>query len=142
MNPVEPFIDTVATELNNLLSAARPGLEASDVDIQTTSPSGRDYTIWTGMFTKHWPGPTGFEQASVTINLNCMLPLKPTEIEDVEVNCHAIAEIFQIGKISRVRRISNGTFLLRQLRSLGIQNILLEKIEWGRNLLMSSEDWR
>jgi hypothetical protein len=142
MNPVDPFIDTVATELNNLLSAARPALEALDVDIQATSPSGRDYTIWMGRFTKQWPGATGFEQASVTINLDCMLPLKPTEIEDVEVGCHTIAEIFQIGKISRVRRTSNGTFLLQQLRSSGIQNILLEKFEWGRNLLMSSEDWR
>jgi|HubBroStandDraft_6_1064221.scaffolds.fasta_scaffold131982_2 hypothetical protein len=105
MNPVEPFIDTVATELNNLLSAATPGLEALDVDIQTTSPSVRDYTIWTGTFIKHWPGPTESEQASVTINLNCMLPLKPTEVEDVEADCHTIAEIFQIGKISRVRAI-------------------------------------
>ena len=131
MNPVEPFIDTVAAELNNLLSAATPGLEALDVDIQTTSPSVRDYTIWTGTFIKHWPGPTESEQASVTINLNCMLPLKPTEVEDVEVDCHTIAEIFQIGKISRVRTISDGKFLLRQLRSLGIENILLEKIEWG-----------
>ena len=41
-----------------------------------------------------------------------------------------------------MRKISDGTFLLRQLRSLGIENILLEKIEWGRNLLMSSEDSR
>jgi hypothetical protein len=48
MNPVDPFIDTEALELNNLLSAARPELEASDVDFQTSSPAGRDYTIWTG----------------------------------------------------------------------------------------------
>ena len=45
MNPVEPLIDTVAIELNSPLSAGRPGLGALDVDIQTTSPSGRDYTI-------------------------------------------------------------------------------------------------
>jgi hypothetical protein len=142
MNPEQPFSDTVAVELNSLLSAARPGLEALDVDIQTTSPAGRDYTIWTGRFTKHWPGPTGFEQASVTIYLNCTEPLEPTEIKDAEVNWETIAEIFQIGKISRVRKTSKGTFLLRQLQSSGIQNILLEKMEWGRNLLMSSEDWR
>ena len=142
MNPEDLFIDTVAAELHNLLSAARPALEALDVDIQTTSPAGQDYTIWTGTFTKLWPGPTGFEQAWVRINLNCMLPLKPTEIKDVEVSYHAMAEIFQIGKISRVRKVSEGTFLLGQLRSAGMQNILLEKIEWDRNLLMSSEDWR
>lgn len=142
MNPEDLLIETVATELNDLLSAARSGLEALDVDIQTTSPAGQDYTIWTGTFTKLWPGPTGFEQAWVRINLSCMLPIKPTEINNVEVSYHAMAEIFQTGKISRVRKISEGTFLLEQLRSAGMQNILLEKIEWGRNLLMSSEDWR
>ena len=141
MNPGEAFVDAVAIELNKLLSAARPSLEALDVDIQTTSPSGRDYTIWTGRFTKYWPGPTQSEQASATINVNCMLPLEPTEMKDVEIDWHTIAEIFQIGKISRVRRTSKGTFLLGQLRSSGLRDILLEKIEWSRNLLMSSEDW-
>jgi hypothetical protein len=93
-------------------------------------------------FTRYWPGPTGFEQACVTIYLSCILPFKPTEIEDVEVSCHTTAEIFQIGKISRVRRASKGTLLLRQLQSSGMKNILLEKMEWGRNVLMSPEDWR
>jgi hypothetical protein len=78
MYPGEPFINTVAVELNNLVSAARPELEALDIDIQKKSPCGRDYTIWTGRFTKCWPGPTGFEQTTVTINLDCMLPLKIT----------------------------------------------------------------
>lgn len=141
MSPVEPFIHIVATELNNLVSAARPELEALNVDIRTTSPGGRDYTIWTGWFTKYWPGPTGFEQATVTIFLNCMVPLKPTELKDIEVDFHTMAEIFQIGKLSRVRRDRKDGFLLEQLRSSGIRNILLEKIEWGRNLLMSSENW-
>jgi hypothetical protein len=135
MNPLEPVVREVATELDNLVSAARPELDALNVDIQTDSPSGRDYTIWTGRFTKHWPSPTGFEQASVTINLECMVPLHPTEIKDVEVSCHATAEIFQIGKSSRVRKDTKDRLLLGQLRSSGIQNILLEKIEWGRNLL-------
>jgi hypothetical protein len=142
MYPVEPFIDTVAVELNNLVSAARPELEALDIDIQTNSPCGRDYTIWTGRLTKCWPGPTGCEQATVTINLDCMLPLKPTEVNDVKLDCCAIAEIFQIGKSSRVRKDSRGSLLLVQLRSSGLQKILLEKIEFGRNLLMSSESWR
>jgi hypothetical protein len=142
MYPGEPFINTVAGELNNLVSAARPELETLDIDIQTNSPCGRDYTIWTGRFTKCWPGPTGFEQASVTISLNCMLPLKRTEIKDVEVDCHTIAEISQVGKSSRVRKDSRGSLLLAQLRSSGLQKILLEKIEWGRDLLMRSESWR
>lgn len=139
MNPVEPFIHTVATELDSLVSAARPELEALNIDIQTDSPDGRDYWIWAGRFTKSWPGPTGFEQASVTINLECMMPLKPTEIKDAEVSCHSIAEIFQIGKSSRVRKDSKDRFFLGQLQSSGIQNILLEKIEWGRNLLMTGD---
>jgi hypothetical protein len=139
MYPVEPFIDTVAAELNNLVSAARPEFEALDIDIQTNSPCGRDYTIWTGRFTKCWPGPTGFEQARVTINLDCMLPLKPTEINDVKLDCYVIAEIFQIGKSSRVRKDSRDSLLLVQLRSSGLQKILLERIEWGRNLLMTGD---
>jgi len=139
MNPAEPFIHTVAAELDSLVSAARTELEALDIDIQTASPSGRDYTIWTGRFTKSWPRPTGFEQASVTINLNCMLPLKATEKKDVEVECHAIAEIFQIGKSPRVRQDSKGKILLAQLRSSGFKNILLEKMEWGRNLLITGD---
>jgi hypothetical protein len=137
MNPVDPFIHTVATELDNLVSAARPELDALNIDIQTDSPSGRDYTIWTGRFTKHWPSSTGFEQMSVTINLECMAPLHPTEIKDVEVICHAIAEIFQIGKSSRVRKDTQDKLLLGQLRSSGIQKLLLEKIAWGRDLMMT-----
>jgi hypothetical protein len=133
------FIDTVATELDSLVLADRPELEALDIDIQTDSPADRDYTIWTGRFTKSWLVPTGFEQASVTIHLTCMLPLKPTEINDLEVECYAIAEIFQIGKSSRVRKDSKGRFVLGQLRSSGIQNILVEKIEWGRNLLLTGD---
>jgi hypothetical protein len=138
-NSMGAFIDTVATELDSLVLAERPELEALDIDIQTDSPAGRDYTIWTGRFTKSWLVPTGFEQASVTISLNCMLPLKLTEIKDVEVDCHTIAEIFQIGKSSRVRKDSMDRFVLGQLRSSGIQNILLEKIEWGRNLLLTGD---
>jgi len=78
----------------------------------------------------------------VTINLDCMLSLKPTEINDVKLDCYAIAEIFQIGKSARVRKDSRGSLLLVQLRSSGLQKILLEKIEFGRSLLMSSEGWR
>lgn len=139
MNRVQPFAVAVAGELNDLVSASRPELEALGVDIQTTSPSGRDYTIWTGRFTKCWPGPTGFEQTMVTVNLECMLPLPPTEITNVEVSFHAIAEIFQVGKASRVRSESNSRFLLAELRSSAFQKSLLEKIEWGRNLLMSGD---
>jgi hypothetical protein len=133
------FIDTVATELDSLVLAEMSELEALDIDIQTDSPAGRDYTRWTGTFTKSWLVPTGFEQAKVTINLTCMLPLKPTEISDLEVECYAIAEIFQIGKSSRVRKDGRDRFVLGQLRSSGIQNILLEKIEWGRNLLLTGD---
>jgi hypothetical protein len=68
-----------------------------------------------------------------------MLPLKLTEIKDVEVDCHTIAEIFQTGKSSRVRKDSMDRFVLGQLLSSGIQNILLEKIEWGRNLLLTGD---
>jgi len=71
-----------------------------------------------------------------------MLSLKPTEINDVKLDCYAIAEIFQIGKSARVRKDSRGSLLLVQLRSSGLQKILLEKIEFGRSLLMSSEGWR
>ena len=78
----------------------------------------------------------------MTINLDCMLSLKPTEINDVKLDCYAIAEIFQIGKSARVRKDSRGSLLLVQLRSSGLQKILLEKIEFGRSLLMSSEGWR
>ena len=133
------FIDTVGTELDSLVLAERSELEALDIDIQTDCPAGRDHTIWMGRFTKSWLVPTGFEQANVTINLNCMLPLKPTETKDVEVGCHTIAEIFQIGKSSRVRKDSMDRFVLGQLRSSGIQKILLEKIEWGRNLLLTGD---
>lgn len=135
MNPLEPLIRQVATELDNLVSAARPELDALNIDVQTASPSGRDYTIWTGRFTKHWPCLARFEQAGVVINLECMVPLRPTEMKDVEVSCHATAEIFQIGESSRVKEDSKDRFLLEQLRSSGIQNILLKKIEWGHNLL-------
>jgi hypothetical protein len=141
MHLTDPFIHTVATELNNLVSGAGPELEALGVDIRTTSPGGRDYTIWDAWFTKCWPGPTGFEQAKVTIILSCMVPPKPTEIKDVEVHCHAIAEIFQIGALSRVRIDREDGFLLEQLRSSQIRNTLLEKIEWGRKRLMSPENW-
>jgi hypothetical protein len=141
MHRADQFIHTVAAELNNLVSAARSELEALDVDIHTISPSGRDYTIWDGWFAKYWPGPIGFEQAKVTITLLCMVPLKPAEIKDVEVSCRVTAEIFQIGKFSRVYKTSEDTFLLEQLRSSGIRNILLEKIERGRKLLMSPENW-
>jgi hypothetical protein len=75
----------------------------------------------------------------VTINLDCMLPLKPTEINDVKLDCYVIAEIFQIGKSSRVRKDSRDSLLLVQLRSSGLQKILLERIEWGRNLLMTGD---
>lgn len=136
MNPVEAFVQTVATELDSLVTAARAELEALDVGIQTDSPAGRDCTIWTGRFTKHWPSPTESEQESVTIFLECMLPLKAIEIRDVEVSCHAMAEIFQTGKSSRVRKDSKDKFSLGQLRSSGIRHILFEKIEWGRNQLM------
>lgn len=136
---VRDAINQKSTELDNLVSAARPELDALNVDIQTNSPSGRDYTIWAGRFTKRWPSPTGFEQASVTMNLECMVPLQPTEIKDVEVSCHATAEIFQIGKSSRVRKDMKDRLLLGQLRSSGIQNLLLDKIEWGRNLLMAGD---
>jgi len=130
MQAPESFIQTVATELDGLVSAARPNLEASGVDIQTDSPSGRDYTIWTGRFTKCRPGPTGFEQTTV-IFLNCMLPLHPTQVKDLEVDFHAIAEIFQIGKSSRVRSDSKGKLILGQLLSSGIERMILEKIEGG-----------
>jgi hypothetical protein len=140
MRHEEAIFREVETELNSLLSSARPELESSGVEIKAQTPDPRDYLSWDVWFTKSWSGPVGHELAQVTVLLSCMEPVPGKE--DVEVRLWAAAEIFQIGQLSRIRETSDTKISREHLRSSGVGNIVLEKIGWGHNLLMSAENWR
>ena len=134
----EATFRTVERELDLLVDVAMPRLAASDVQVHDESARRYHYKnellVWRYRFEKSWP--VGSERAQITVRLQFAECDGPPELRKVELR--SIAEAFQIGQISRVRKQDWRVVPYERLTADGIDTVVLGEIATATKLLEAS----
>jgi hypothetical protein len=133
-----PAFRTVERELDRLVEHAMARLLASDVRVEDESARQYHYKnellVWTYRFQTSWP--VGSEIAQITVRLQFAEFDEPPALIKVEVR--TVAEVFQVGQISRVRNADWRVVTLERLMADGVDAVVLDEIAAARKLLQAS----
>jgi hypothetical protein len=128
----------VERELDRLVDVAMARLLASDVIV--ADESAREYhyknelLVWTYRFQTSWP--VGSERAQITVRLQFVEFDEPPAL--IKVKLRMVAEVFQIGQMSRVRKEDWRVVPLERLTADGIDAVVLGEIAAAQRLLQAS----
>ena len=125
----------VERELDRLVGAAMSRFVASGVHVHDKSAREYHYKnellVWAYGFETSWP--LGSERAQITVRLQFAEFDGPPERGKVEVR--TIAEVFQVGQMSRVRKQDWRVVTFERLCADGIDTVVFEEIATAKKLL-------
>ena len=133
--PQEASFRKAAAELDGLLATAsdellREGLSVVDESARTYHYKN-PYLSWGIRLSTE--SVVGYERAKLTVWLSCNEPVETSDLP--KVTARTVAEIFQIGQLSRVREVRESDVPWEQLRSQGLAAFVVREIRWGRETL-------
>ena len=135
MDDSEADFRRVEAVLDKLLNAAEHELQLMGVRIIDQSARSyhykNDYLSWSYAFQKDLP--SGVETASVTVRLTYDEPMQSGQTPHIHLSW--TAEIFQTGKISRIRNQSEHLCPLSELAPEGIVMCVLKAVRDGEDSL-------
>lgn len=134
----EATFRAIERELDRLVAVAMAPLAASNVHAYDASAREYHYKnellVWAYRFETSWPA--GPERAQITVCLQFAESDRPPESSKVELR--TIAEAFQIGEISRVRKVDWRVVPFERLSADGIDAVVLGEIASAQQLLQAS----
>lgn len=134
----ESTFRTIERELDRRVGAAMPRLTASNVDAYDESAREYHYKnellVWAYRFETSWRAVT--ERAQITVRLQFAESDRPPESSKVELR--TVAEAFQIGQISRVRKEEWRVVPFERLSADGIEVVVLGEVTSAQKLLQAS----
>lgn len=134
LEPAEAIFRQVERTLDDLVAAAREPLRSHGVQISELGGNDYackgDYLGWSCRFETDWI--VKIETARVTIHLSYGEPI-PEEFDlPPQIELFWIAELFQLGCLSRLERRAKLLLPLRQLQQLGIAWLVTAAIQAGQ----------